>query len=69
MVPCSEHVADQPDGVTCTTMRREHFGQYLAGSRSRAAVQDGCVPPSSGRPHRSQKAAVELWSSSDTSVT
>ncbi|MGH3992507.1 MAG: hypothetical protein ACRDSN_08580, partial [Pseudonocardiaceae bacterium] len=25
--PCALHRADQPDGVTCTTIRRPHCGQ------------------------------------------
>ena len=38
-MPCSAHFADQPRGVTCTTIRRLQCGQNLGGSMARAAAQ------------------------------
>jgi hypothetical protein len=53
-VPCSAQRAVQPAGVTWTTMRRRHCGQYRGGSSVRAAVQGEWSPSWSGWPQRSQ---------------
>ena len=53
--PCALHLADQPVGVTCTTIRRPHWGQYRGGSSCLRWAQLSCWPLSIGRPQASQQ--------------
>ena len=52
--PCRLHVAVQPTGVTCTTIRRAQSGQYRGGSSSRRAAQRSWPSAAAGSPHWSQ---------------
>jgi hypothetical protein len=52
--PCLLHRAVQPEGVTCTTMRRAQSGQNRGGSSARRSAQRGCSPSATGFPHWSQ---------------
>lgn len=58
--PCRLHLAVHPVGVTWTTIRRAHRGQYRGGSSSRLARHGRCAPSPAGRPQASQNSAVTL---------
>ncbi len=54
ITPCSAQRAVQWLGVTCTTIRRRHRGQYRGGSSSSRWAQTWCLPQVRGRPQYPQ---------------
>src|SRR5690606_4294414 len=55
VTPCLLHLAVQPNGVTCTTMRRAHSAQNRGGSsRARGLSQTSCTGSARGLPQWTQ---------------
>jgi hypothetical protein len=50
LAPCSTHRAIQRSGITWTTSRRRHCGQYRGGSSSSRRAQVWCPASATARP-------------------
>jgi len=50
--PCSTHLAVQPRGITCTTIRRRQIEQYRGGSSASARWQRAWSPSTAAAPQR-----------------